>query len=197
MILQLEHRIIIHTKSHSSRFHYDVIKKKYGQRAQLLFTDTDSLMYEIATDDVYEDMWAMKEHFDLAEYPKTSCFYDPQNNKVVGKMKDEVKGQPILEFVGLRPKMYSFLVATVKDEGDIEVSCKHRCKGIARAAAELLKHEDYKRQLDTPVENYVVNRRLGSELHQLYGIAVRLPPPTEIAILNLLNTNEIEQHYIP
>ena len=185
MILQLEHRIIIHTKSHSSRFHYDVIKKKYGQRAQLLFTDTDSLMYEIATDDVYEDMWAMKEHFDIAEYPKTSCFYDPQNNKVVGKMKDEVKGQPILEFVGLRPKMYSFLVATVKDEGDIDFSCKHRCKGIARAAAELLKHEDYKRQLDTQVENYVVNRRLRSELHQLYGIAVRLPPPTDIALPSL------------
>ena len=151
-----------------------MIKKKYGLRAQLLFTDTDSLMYEIATADVYEDMWTMKEHFDFAEYPKTSRFYDPQNNKVVGKMKDEVKGQPILEFVGLRPKMYSFLVASVNEKGEMDVSCKHRCKGIARAAAELLKHEDYKRQLETPVENYVVNRRLGSDLHQLYGIAVCL-----------------------
>ena len=139
-----------------------------------MFTDTDSVMYEITTEDVYEDIWAMKEHFDLAEYPQTSRFYDPQNNKVVVKMKDEVKGQPIFEFVGLRPKMYSFLVATVKEGGEIEVSCKHRCKGIARAAAELLKHEDYKRQLETPVENFVVNRRLGSDLHQLSGIAVCL-----------------------
>ena len=40
-----------------SRFHYDVLKAKYRDRAQLLFTDTDSLMYDIATDDVYKEMW--------------------------------------------------------------------------------------------------------------------------------------------
>ena len=154
-------------------------------------------MYEIATDDVYQDMWAMKEHFDLAEHPKTSCFYDPQNNKVVGKMKDEGKGQPILEFVGLRPKIYSFLVATLNEIGAIDVSCKHRCKGIARAASELLKHEDYKKQLDTPVQNYVGNRRLGSELHHLYGNAVRIAPQAKSPYLIFDIHNEMEHHYMP
>ena len=36
-------------------FHYDYIKNKYDNKSKLLFTDTDSLMYEIKTEDVYED----------------------------------------------------------------------------------------------------------------------------------------------
>ena len=47
----------------------------------------------------------MKEQFDLASYPKSSAFYDPTNNKVVGKFNDEATGQTITEFVGLKPKM--------------------------------------------------------------------------------------------
>ena len=87
------------------RFHYDVIKKKYGDSIQLFFTDTDSLMYEVCTVALYQDMWAMKEEFDLASYPKNSAFYDPTNNTVVGMFKDEASGQSITEFVGLKPKM--------------------------------------------------------------------------------------------
>ena len=59
-----------------------MIKRKYGERAQLLFTDTDSLMYEIETDDAYMEMYNDRERFDLASYPRTSEFYDPANNKV-------------------------------------------------------------------------------------------------------------------
>ena len=36
-------------------FHYYYIKNKYGKTSRLLFTDTDSLIYEIKTEDVYED----------------------------------------------------------------------------------------------------------------------------------------------
>ena len=76
------------------------MKKKYGNNIQLLFTDTDSLMYEVSTDDFYQVMWAMKEEFDLASYPKSSPFYDPRNNKVVGKFNDDAGGQSIIELGG-------------------------------------------------------------------------------------------------
>ena len=49
----------------------------------------------------------MKEELYLACYPKSSPFYDPKNNKVVGKFKVEASGQSITEFGGLKPKMYS------------------------------------------------------------------------------------------
>ena len=46
-------------------FHYDYIKNKYGNNSKLLFTDTDSLMYEIKTEDVYEDFSSNKEMFKI------------------------------------------------------------------------------------------------------------------------------------
>ena len=70
------------SKLHMYRFHYDYMTPKYGPRAKLLFTDTDSLMYVIETEDAYKDMYENRQLFDLASYPKTSQFYDPSNNKV-------------------------------------------------------------------------------------------------------------------
>ena len=84
------------------------MKKKYGNNIQLLFTDTDSIMYEVSTDDFYQDMWAMKDEFVLGSNPNSSPFYDPNNNKMVGKFKDEACGQSITEFVVLNPKKYSY-----------------------------------------------------------------------------------------
>ena len=55
--------------------------KKYGSKAQLLFTDTDSLTYEIQTKDVYKDFWKNKDQFDNSDYPGDSKFYDKSNKK--------------------------------------------------------------------------------------------------------------------
>ena len=65
-------------------FHYDYIKNKYDNKSKLLFTDTDSLMYEIKTDslmyeiktgDVYEDLSSDKEMFDFSNYSTQSKYY--------------------------------------------------------------------------------------------------------------------------
>ena len=79
-----------------------------------MFTDTDSLVYEIKTKDVYEDLYQDKKLFDFSEYPLDSKFFDPLNRKVSGKMKDEYKGKIISEFVELKSKMYSLI--SVDDE---------------------------------------------------------------------------------
>ena len=50
------------------KFHYDYIKNKYRNKSKLLFTDTDSLMYEIKTEYVYEDFSSNKEIFDFSNY---------------------------------------------------------------------------------------------------------------------------------
>ena len=89
-------------------FHYNFIKAKYGDRARLLFTDTDSLCYHIRTDDVYQDLYNHKDMFDNSDYAETSKFFFDENKKVIGKFKDEAAGNPVNEFVGLKSKMYSY-----------------------------------------------------------------------------------------
>ena len=72
----------------------------------MLFTDTDSLTYEIKSN-VYEKFFKQKHLFDLSNYPKDSLSFYPVNEKVIGKIKDVSEGKINDEFVGLKSKMYS------------------------------------------------------------------------------------------
>ena len=95
-------------------FYYNELKKQYGEHCQLLYTDTDSLLLEIQTEDVYKDMGANASLYDTSDYPKDHPQYSEENKKVVGKMKDECASRPIAEYVGLRSKMYALLKADDK-----------------------------------------------------------------------------------
>ena len=108
-------------------FHYNYIKKKYGNKAKLLFTDTDSLMYEIQTEDFYEDIKGdVKDRFDTSDYPSNHPSGIPTgcNKKVLGMFKDEAGGKIIDEFVGLRPKLYSYKM--------LEGEESKKCKGVKK-----------------------------------------------------------------
>ena len=91
-------------------FHCHYIKNKYGNNSRLLLTDTDSLMYEIKTEDLYEDFSSNKEMFDFSNYSTKSKQYDNSRKLVTDKMKDKSGEVAIEGFVGLKPKMYSYLV---------------------------------------------------------------------------------------
>ena len=86
-------------------FHYNFIKKNFD--AELLFTDTDSLTYEIKSKNIYEKFYKWKDLFDFSNYSKDSKFFNETNKKVIGKMKDRFGGVIIIEFVGLKSKMHS------------------------------------------------------------------------------------------
>ena len=53
-------------------FHYNYIKEMHGSKAELLFTDTDSLCYEMETGDAYKDFGVDKDKFDNSDYAKYS-----------------------------------------------------------------------------------------------------------------------------
>ena len=86
-------------------FHYNFIKNNFD--AELLFTDTDSLAYEIKSEDVYEEFFKHKDLFEFSNYPKDSKFFDLSNKKVIGKIKDEFGGVIVEVFAGSKSKMYS------------------------------------------------------------------------------------------
>ena len=96
-------------------FFYSQLEKKYGPRCELLYTDTDSLLLEIGTEDFYEDMKSNKNLYDTSDFPKEHPLYSDANKKVSGKMKDECNVTPIAECVCLRPKMYSILKGDEKN----------------------------------------------------------------------------------
>ena len=124
-------------------FHYNYIKQKYGDKAKLLLTDTDSLMYEIQTEDLYKDISGdVKNRFDTSGYPPDHSSGIPSgfNKKVLGMFKDEVNGNVIDEFVGLRAKLYSYKMF----EGEESKKCKGVRKSVVKKS---ITHEDYKKCL--------------------------------------------------
>ena len=88
-------------------FFYNHSKAKYGQKCELIYTDTDSLILNIQTEDVYKDMKDDSWLCDTSNYPKDHPLYNARNKKVLGKMKDECGGDVIEEVVAVRSKMYS------------------------------------------------------------------------------------------
>ena len=66
-------------------FHYDYIKNKHDNKSKLLLTDTVSLMYEIKTEDVYEDFSSDKEMFDFSNYSNKSKCYDNSNKVAINE----------------------------------------------------------------------------------------------------------------
>ena len=145
-------------------FHYNYIKPKYGDKAKLLFTDTDSLMYEIETEDFYKDISGdVKNRFDTSDYPENHPSGIPTgiNKKVLGMMKDEAAGKIIKEFLGLRAKLYSFIM----DDG-VE---NKKCKGVKKQVVESsISHEDYKTCLTTGKEQLRKQNILRSYDHEVY-----------------------------
>lgn len=156
------------SKLHMFKFHYDCLREWYAA-AELLFTDTDSLVYQIFTDDLYADLALHKKHFDFSNYPESHSLFSEENKMVMGKMKDESGGLIITEFVGLRPKMYSYTTLTPSSA----LKESKRAKGIQRAAISEITHADYVSQLQNPLENYVNIRRIGQKHHRLYTLAYR------------------------
>ena len=126
-------------------FHYNYIKKKYGDRAILLFIDTDGVKYEIETSDFYKDISGdVKDWFDTSNYTPNHPSGIPSglNKKVLGMFKDEAAGKVIYEFVGLRAKVYSYKML----EGEETKKCKGVKKSVVKKS---ITHEDYKKCLFT------------------------------------------------
>ena len=141
-------------------FHYNYMKKKYNNRARLLFTDTDSLTYEIAAEDIYKDFWNDKDMLDNSDYLESSPYYCNVNKKITGKFKDEACGIPITEFIGLKSKMYSY----VKDNEKGGRTAKGIKKNVIKNNN---KHEDYKNTLINNEQMHHKMKTIRSQRHQL------------------------------
>ena len=143
------------SKLHMYQFWYDHLKEKYNNKVELIYTDTDSFIIQVETEDIYKDMFEDRNLYDFSEYPINHPNYGITNKKVLGKFKDEMKSLIMPEFIGLKPKMYSFNYinnSTEINENDIKYDEYNNIilnnnihKGVKESIS--LKHDEYKRSL--------------------------------------------------
>ena len=145
-------------------FFYNHLKARYGHKCGLVYTDTDSLILDIQTEDVYKDMQENSWMYDTSNYPKENPLYSIENKKALGKMKDECVGRVINEVVAVRPKMYS-----------VEVGEKNvrKAKGVKKCVIEKeITHEHYKEALRERKQFNHKMKILRSEGHEMYGMCM-------------------------
>lgn len=118
-------------------YYYNDIRIRYPG-ARMMYTDTDSFVFYIETEDFYKETSLDK--YDTSNYPQDSPFHSEVNKKMIGLPKDEGGGQPISEFVGLRAKSYC-----VKFE-DWQMT---KCKGVKKCVVKTIGFDAYKQCLIT------------------------------------------------
>ena len=99
------------SKTFMYEFWYDYLKRKYGDKAQLCYMDTDSFIIHIVTEDFYKDIVDnVNDWFDTFAYDKEDNRPLPIgiNKKIIGKFKDELNGKIMTEFCAPKGKTYSF-----------------------------------------------------------------------------------------
>ena len=138
-------------------FWYDYVKYKYGDKVNLCYTVTDSLVMNIKTNDFYKDIAQdVQKRFDTSNYTFDRPLPKGRNKKVIGLMKDELGGGIITEFVALRPKTYSY-----KTDDSIELK---KAKGTKKCVVKkILRFEDYKKCLFSNEIMLKSQRRFKSE----------------------------------
>ena len=150
------------------KFHYEVMDKEFKGRYNLIYSDTDSLVYNIRCDDIYKWIGDNKQHFDLSDSLRPSL-QDDTNKKVMGVFKCELLLMIMTEWIALNPKCYSFNY--FKDVDNTIIKNKKTCKGVSKAIVKNeITYNDYLVTMKTnkPLKRNVVAIR--SLKHQLYTI---------------------------
>ena len=151
------------SKLHMYKFYYDVLKEKYNDKIKLAYTDTDSFVIHVETDDLYKDLKQINNHMDFSDYPEQHDNFDLSNKKVLGKFKDEVNGKIIKEFIGLKPKMYAMDIQHDKEQ--------KKAKGVPKNIVKKeMNFNMYKKTLYENCNEKVKFNSIRSYQHKLFSI---------------------------
>ncbi|KAL6419452.1 hypothetical protein ACFW04_011401 [Cataglyphis niger] len=153
------------SKSRLYEFHYEYMLPLYRDKREIMYTDTDSLIYRVECEDIYEDMKRDIDRFDTSDYAVNNVYGMPLVNKrIPGLMKDEYNGAIMTEFVGLKAKMYALRV-----DGKNETK---KIKGVKSAVvARTITFDDYAHCLRRDIEITREQSCLRSKLHEVYTIS--------------------------
>lgn len=156
-------------------FLYDFLKSKYGAKVSIAYTDTDSFVLAIDTEDFYVDMRNNISMFDTSDYPWPNQFnIERKNKKVPGLFKDELNGKVMTEFVGLRAKCYAIRSFDKKKEEEEEEEIVDKMKKSKGVKKNVLKRkitfDDYLDCIERSCEIKRKQNTIRSINHNVYTI---------------------------
>ena len=130
------------SKLHMLKFHYGVISKHFKDKYDLIYSDTDSLIYNIKHENLHAWMYNNSDDFDMSSMTK---YKKMDNYNILGKFKSEVGDKIITEFCGLNPKSYAYNYL----END-KIKTGKRAKGISTSVVDKqIEFKDYKEVCET------------------------------------------------
>lgn len=152
------------SKLYLYNFHFDYMKKELKNNCKLLYTDTDSLIYTIENNNIYDLIKRDSFKFDTSDYPPNNIYnIKLLNKKIAGLMKDECKGNIITHFIGLRSKMYMYKIQS-KNEINKKV------KGVKQSAVKTIKFKEFLDCLYDGTTLVKDQQRIISKSHTVYSI---------------------------
>ena len=147
------------------QMYYHVFQEQFGSRMKLCLHDTDSFIFEIESENLDQELYSIREHMDLSNYPLDHPLFDPSNKKVPGKMKNEYPDQQIKKFIGLRSKCYCL---------EVEEDEEKRAKGVKKSVIKKeLSLQDYENCLEKQEAVYRDITLLRSQKQTIYTIQQR------------------------
>ena len=156
-------QILDYSKLLMNSFFYDTLVPHFGrENVTMAYTDTDSFVLEITTKDLDEELAKLSTDFDFSNYPTTHELHDVHNKKVPGKFKDELAGDVMEEFVGLRAKCYAY--STIKKNDD------NKAKGIAKSVSKTLHLDTYRSTLASHKKHIVTINSIEKKDYQLHTV---------------------------
>ena len=156
-------QILDYSKLLMNSFFYDTLIPHFGrENVTMAYTDTDSFVLEITTKDLDEELAKLSADFDFSNYPTTHELYDVNSKKVPGKFKDELAGDVMVEFIGLRAKCYAY--STIKKNDD------NKAKGIAKSVSKTLNLDTYRSTLESHKKHVVTINSIEKRDHELHTV---------------------------
>ena len=148
-------------------YYYNCFKRYYGKNLTLAYTDTDSFIFEIKTEDLYHDLSTIfKNYMDFSNYPSDHIYFDESKKNKIGMIKDEMCSEIINEFIGLKSKLYSIDYGDSKEE--------NKAKGLQKSILKrYINHQHYKEVLKHNKILNVTNRRISSKNHEIQTMKVK------------------------
>ena len=128
-------------------FYHNVLKKTYGDKVSLIYTDTDSFLLKFDGLDVYHEMTKkpLCDYIDRSNFDINHPLFNDENKGKLGFLKSETGGKPIKECVCLAPKTYSILL----EDGNV----KNTAKGVNKIEKGKLNHQTYKKVHEGVIKN--------------------------------------------